>query len=122
MGTAWGRSSILREHKDTLQRYNKFLVVDTALRNQIVAVLYDTYLSSLNNAYMGYLARKILEIITYLYANYSRIPATYMETNDACLRSTYNPEEPLESLIKRLNKWAAYAASAGNPVTETRII
>ena len=45
-----------------------------------------------------------------------------MVANDEILRASYNTEEPLESLIKRLNKCADFATASGEPVSETQLV
>ena len=45
-----------------------------------------------------------MELIQNLYANYARISATDMLSNDECLRSPYNVKELLEFLIERLDE------------------
>ena len=45
-----------------------------------------------------------------------------MAANDERFRASYNSEEPLESLIERLNKFADIATAAGEPVSETQLV
>ena len=45
-----------------------------------------------------------------------------MAANDERLRSSYNTEEPLKSLIGRLNECADFATAAGEPVSEIQLV
>ena len=45
-----------------------------------------------------------------------------MAANNEILRASYNTEEPLKSLIKRLNKCADFATASGEPVSETQLV
>ena len=38
------------------------------------------------------------------------------------LRTSYNTEKPLESLIERLNKCADFATAVSKPVLETQLV
>ena len=45
-----------------------------------------------------------------------------MVVNYKSLISSYNPEEPLNSIIKIIKNYSDYAAAAGKPVTEKYLI
>ena len=44
-----------------------------------------------------------------------------MPENDERVWAPYNMEEPLESLIERLNECTDFATSASDPVSETQL-
>ena len=54
---------------ESFQLYDDWHVVYTTLKNQLVAVFEDAYLSPLNNLYTGYAGNTTLSLITYLYKN-----------------------------------------------------
>ena len=78
-------------------------MVDTSIKNQIVSVFKDTYLSMLKSAYTWYATKTPLSLTTHLYSQYVCIPATDMFVNDKNIRYHYNAEEPLKGIIKILN-------------------
>ena len=45
-----------------------------------------------------------------------------MPANEKRLRSAYNAEEPLKSLIERLNECADFSIAAREPVSETQLV
>ena len=57
-----------------------------------------------------------------MYTYYSCISATDMAANNEKLILSYNTEDPLNSIIKRLNECKYFAAAEGEPVTETQIV
>ena len=63
-----------------------------------------------------------IALINHLYKNYACVSATDMTANNNQLRLIYNPENPLESLIKQLNKCAGFAVAEIKPFTETQIV
>ena len=94
----------------------------TSLKNHLVYVLQEYYLSNLKNAYTGYATKSTFAILTYLYSNYICIYATGMAANDERLRLTYKSEELLKSLFKRLNECIGFAAASGVPVTYNQLV
>ena len=72
---------IIREHAEQIKMYDKCRIVDTDLNNQIVSFFNKPYISTLKNAYTGYAKKLTMELITYLYDNYTRIPVTDMAEN-----------------------------------------
>ena len=42
--------------------------------------------------------------------------------NDERLQASYNSEDPLEILIKRLNECVEFATAASKPVSETQLV
>ena len=97
-------------------------MVDTSLKNQLVSVFEDPYLSTLKNAYTGYATKTTLELVQNLYLHYACISATDMSKSDEWLRSPYNAEDPLGGIIERLNKCTDFAAAASEPVSETQLV
>ena len=63
-----------------------------------------------------------MDLLTHLYENYARIYLSDMTANNERLRASYNSEEPLESLIERLDECADFATAAGEPVSETQLV
>ena len=63
-----------------------------------------------------------MELLKHLYKNYAIISPLDMATNDEKLRALYNPEEPLESLIERLDECAYFATADGDILSETQLV
>ena len=73
---------VIREHTYQRRLYNKYRNIDSVLKNQLLVVFDDPYLSTLNNRYTGYATRLTIDLLTYLYEKYSRIYPLYMVGND----------------------------------------
>ena len=58
------------------------------LKNQLLAVFDDPYLSTLKNEYTGYATRSTMDIITHLYEHYTRISLSDMAANNDILRAS----------------------------------
>ena len=73
------------------------------MKNQLLTVFDNPYLATLNNEYNGYATRSMIYLIAHPYEQYVRISSIYMAANEERLCTPYNAEEPLKSLVKRLN-------------------
>ena len=62
--------------------YNKYRTIDSALKNQLLAVFDDPYLSKLKNVYTGYATRSTMDLLTHLYKHYACIYPSDMASND----------------------------------------
>ena len=65
---------------------------------------YDVYLYPLKKAFTGYSALPTIGLTDHLYESYARISTTELSANNARLREACDPNEPFESLNKRLNE------------------
>ena len=63
-----------------------------------------------------------MELLSHLYKHYTRISSTDMAANDKRLRAPYNAEDPLNSLIERLNECADFVTAGTKPVSETHMV
>ena len=63
-----------------------------------------------------------MDLITHIYEHYGRIIPLDMAVNDEILQASYKTEEPIESLIKRINECADFATASGEPVSETQLV
>ena len=108
-----------QEHTDQRRLYNEYRTVDSSLKNQLLAVFEEPYLSTPKNEYTGYAKRSIIDLIKDLYEHYARISLSDMAANNERLQAYYNAEEPLESLIERLNECADFATADGDPFLGT---
>ena len=97
-------------------------MVNTDLKNQLVSVFNDPYLSMLKIVYTGYSFKKTLDHIQHLYSHYARISRTDMSYNDENICSPYNAEEPLKGLINSFNGCTDLSVVARNPVSEIHFV
>ena len=108
----------LREYTKKRRLYDEYRTVDADLKNQLLAVFDDPYPATLKNRYTGYATRSTMYLLTNIYKNYARISPSDMAAKGERLRSLYNTEEPLESLIERLDECTDFVTAAGEPVSE----
>ena len=62
--------------------YNYYKTVYSSLKNHLLAVFNDPYLSTLMIGYRRYATRSIIDLITHLYNNYGHISPSDMAAND----------------------------------------
>ena len=97
-------------------------MVNTSLKNHLVVIFEDTNLLPIKNPYTRYATNTTLALIEHLYKNYDHISGTDMEDNNKNLHLPCNYKEPLESLIKRINKCLEFAVVTSNLAAETQLI
>ena len=71
---------------------------------------------------MGYSTKSTMELIAHLHDLYTCIASMEMAENDEIIHAPYNAEEPLESLIERLNESPDSATAASEPVSQTQLV
>ena len=73
---------VLCKHTEYIRLYDEYRTFDAALKNQLLTVFDDPYMSTLKNGYTGYAKRSTMDLITHLYKKYARISPLYMAAND----------------------------------------
>ena len=64
------------------QMYKEYRTVNSALKNKLLAVFDNPYLSTLKNKYTRYATRSTMNLITRLYKHYACILSLEMAAND----------------------------------------
>ena len=62
--------------------HDDYRTVDSALKNQLLAVFDDPYLETLKNEYTGYTTRSTMYLIAHIYEHYAHVYSTDMVAND----------------------------------------
>ena len=102
--------------------YDEERTSDSALKNHLLAVFDKPYLVTLKKNYTSYATSSTIDLIKHIYKRYIRIPSTDMAANDKRLQASYNAEEPLKSLTKRINKYADFSTAASKSVSDTQLL
>ena len=61
---------ILHEPTEARQKYNEYHVLDTDLKNQLIVVFDDAYLSPIKSSYRGCATKKIFQLLEHLYKTF----------------------------------------------------
>ena len=68
----------------------------------LIAAVDKTYICSLRDKYIGYANITILQMLTHLYAAYTKITEGDIEENNKCMRVDYDVNQPIEVLIEQI--------------------
>ena len=109
-------------HQASLKQYKECNLIERALKNQIINAIDSLYLEALEEDYVGYKNRSIIDLFTHLFDNYGIISNKDLADNEAKLLEEWETETPIEHLFKRIEKVANYATKAGDTFTETKKI
>jgi hypothetical protein len=82
-----------------------FNAVKQALKKQIITVFETMYLEILNDDMVGF--------ANHLFMTYGNITAVYMENNFEQMHCSWDPQQPVESLFKKIQDCADYSEAGG---------
>ena len=114
--------SLQNTHATNLKQCNTCNLVERTLKNIIINAIEDTRIDSLEDECIGYNNVTILELFDHLHANYGTITNKDLARNEDTLKEEWDTNLPIETLFKRIEKAAAYAAKAGDNMNDRRKI
>lgn len=112
----------VRQHKERLKIWKKYLATDLALKNQILSTFDEVYLKGLRNRHVGYQNVSAREMIQHLYLNYGVITPAELDENDARMREPFDSTKPIEELFEQIEDATDYADAAGAPYNNAQVI
>ena len=87
--------------------------VNSKIKQQILAAVNKTYLSTLSHDTFGYAECTALEIITHLHDTYSEVDENVLEKNRAAIGLPWNPDDGIETMFDRIIMAQKFALNAG---------
>lgn len=120
--TAAQIAETIRLYNQALAELNLFHNVSTRLKAQILAVVDDTFLQSLEDNDFGYADVTPRDMLLHLQANYAILAPEELEANRASLSDHWNPDEPLEQLWTKMTNISRIATAGGSPITAVAAI
>jgi hypothetical protein len=113
---------IRRLHDQRTKAYNTYHAVRTALQNQIIDAVEDTYLQSLKHVDFGYHDVEPYTMLSHLKTTYGILTGHEIELNRAKLGDAWDPSTPIEDLWARITEIRRVAASVGQPISDAAVI
>ena len=120
--SAANTSTIVRRHTEDLRQWREFKNVNTALKNQLLSALNDIYIRALKDRHVGYMNQSIHAILQHLFDNYGNITPLELEDNDTKMRATWDPNSPIDCLVKQIEDGQDYADDGGQPYTAEQLL
>ena len=113
----------LRYAFDTVSTlFNKYDRTNKALRKMLLSTVDEIFIRSLRHKYVGYGITTTRTILDHLYATYDNIFSMDLQENDAVFRTSYDSNQPIETLFDRVENCGDYAAASNTPYSLKKVI
>jgi hypothetical protein len=99
--------------EEDVQTYRTCTSVQQALKKQIISVFGPIYLDILNDNMVGYANISARDMLDHLFETYGNITTVDLEINFEHMRRAWDPQQPVESLFKKIQDCANYSESGG---------
>jgi hypothetical protein len=114
-GTAAQLSAARHIWEEDVQTYRTCTSVQQALKKQIISVFEPMYLDILNENMVGYANISARCMLDHLFETYGNITAVDLEINFEHMRRAWDPQQPVETLFKKIQDCADYSEAGGRP-------
>jgi hypothetical protein len=115
-GTAAQISDARHVLEEDVQTYRTCTSVQQALKKQIISVFQPMYLEILNDNMLGYANISARDMLDHLFETYVNITAVDLEINLEHIRRAWDPQQPVETFFKQIQKCPAYSEAGGVPI------
>jgi hypothetical protein len=112
-GTAAQISAARHGWEEDVQTYRTYTSVQQALKKQIISVFEPMYLDVLNENMVGFANISARDMLDHLLSTYGNITAVDLEINFENTRRSWDPQQPVESLLKQIQDCAIYFSAGG---------
>jgi hypothetical protein len=112
-GTAAQISAARHIWEEDVQTYRTSTSSQQALKKQIISVFEPMYLDILNDNMVGYANISARDMLDHLFETYGNITAVDLEINFEHMRRAWDPQQPVESLFKKIQDCADYSEAGG---------
>jgi hypothetical protein len=99
--------------EEDVQTYRTYTSVQQALKKQIISVFEPMYLEVLNDNMVGFAKISSRDMLDHLFATYGNITAVDLEINFDHMRRAWDPQQPVESLFKKIRDCVDYSEAGG---------
>jgi hypothetical protein len=107
-GTSAQLSAAHHIWEEDVQTYWTCTSVQQALKNQIISVFESMYLEILNDNMVRYANISARDMLDHLFETYGNITAVDLEINFEHMRQAWDPQQPVETLLKQIQDCADY--------------
>jgi hypothetical protein len=115
-GTSAQLSAARHVWEEYVQTYRTCTSVQQALKKQIIGVSEPMHLEILNDNMVGYTNISARDMLDHLLETYGNITAFDLEINFEHMRRAWDPQQPGESLFKKIQDCADYSEAGVVPI------
>ena len=102
--------------------FAEYGLLQNALKQMLFAVVDPIYLQAISQSYVGLGKKTVWDLLNHLYKTYAKITPTNLKANDTCMNQSYDPNQPFEFLIKRIQNATDFVAHAGISYLQPQIL
>lgn len=121
-GTAPQIAQENRIHKDALEQFRTYTLVDANIKKLILEAVPPTYLEELSDTIMGFANVSSLVILQHLRSNYGTVTPDDLRINLKNLTRQWNPDQPLTDLWAQIKICQDFAAPSAEPIPDATVI
>jgi hypothetical protein len=89
-------------HKEQLHLWNKYNMIDCALKQQLIGAVKSKFISAIQNCLTGFSTLTICTIMEHLLTTYGRILPSEIICNDGFFSKTFDANKPIETLYAQI--------------------
>jgi hypothetical protein len=115
-GTAAQLSTARHKWEEDVLTYWTYTSVQQALKKQITSVFDPMYLEILNDNMVEYANISARDMLDHLFETYIKISEEELEINFKHLRRAWDPQQPVETLFKKIQECADYSDAGDVPI------
>jgi hypothetical protein len=112
-GTATQISTARHVWEEDFQTHRTYTSVQQAFKKQIISVFEPMYLDVLNDNMVGFANISARDMMDHLFSTYGNITAIDLEINFERMSRAWDPQQPVESLFKKIQDCADYSEAGG---------
>jgi hypothetical protein len=99
--------------EEDVQNYRTYTSMQQALKKQIISVFEPMYMDVLNDNMVGFANISARDMLDHIFRTYCNIAAVDLEINFEHMRQAWDPQQPVESLFKKIQECADYSEAGG---------
>jgi hypothetical protein len=119
-GTAAQLSAESHRWEEAVTTFRTRSTVEQALKKQIITVFEPMYLEFLNNDMVGFSYTSAREMLEHLFLSYASITVVDLKRNFENIRKACDPQQPVETLFKKIQDCVDYAEAGGITIGEAQ--
>jgi hypothetical protein len=93
--------------------FNIYNTVQSALKKQIIMVVEPLYIEILNDDLIGFANNTYRDMLDHLFLSYDSITALDIEQDFENMRKSWDPQQPVETLFKKIQDCVDFAEAGG---------
>jgi hypothetical protein len=99
--------------EEEVQTYRTYTYVQQALKKKIINIFEPMYLDVLNDDTVGFVNISARDMLDHLFTTYGNITTVDLENKFEHMRRAWDPQQPVESLFKKIQDFADYSEAGG---------